>query len=63
MTPNCIKQIEKLEDECNATVGDKFLFTDLSAEQLLYAAIKGVGFDDVKYVLENTDWDKYLKGK
>ena len=57
MTDNCIKQIEELEKNDET-------FERLSVEQLLYSAIKGSGIEDVKYVLDNTNWDEMiLKGK
>lgn len=54
MTPKCIKRVERLEAESTA-------FAELSVEQLLYAAIKGSGLDDVRHVLDTTDWDKWAK--
>jgi hypothetical protein len=57
MTDNCIKKVHKMEEENEE-------FGDLSVEQLLYSAIKGSDFDDVKYVLEHTDWELMIsKGK
>ncbi len=57
MTDNCIKKVEELEKSSNA-------FDDLTVEQLLYSAIKGTSIEDVKYVIDNTDWaEMILKGK
>ena len=53
MTDNCIKVVDKLEEENE-------IFEGLSVEQLLYSAIKGSDIEDVKYVLENTDWSKVI---
>ena len=52
MTESCIKIIDKLQQENEA-------FCDLSIEQLLYCCIVGSGYEDTKYVLENTDWSKW----
>lgn len=51
MTKNCIDAVNEFEKENNT-------FADLSVEQLLYSAIKGTGIEDVKWVLESTDWEK-----
>jgi hypothetical protein len=52
MTNKCIKKVDALQQESEA-------FNDLSVEQLLYSAIIGTSYEDVKFVLENTDWSKY----
>jgi hypothetical protein len=52
MTDNCIKKVDALQQESE-------IFNELSVEQLLYSAVIGAGYDDVKYVLENTDWSKW----
>lgn len=52
MTDKCIKQVDQLQQ-------DSEVFSDLSVEQLLYSAIVGAGIEDVKYVLENTDWSEW----
>ena len=52
MTPNCMKEVKKLEEESQT-------FDSLSVEQLLYAAIVGTDLGEVKYVLENTDWAEF----
>lgn len=52
MTKDCIKKVDDLQQESN-------IFCDLSVEQLLYSAISGTDYEDVKHVLENTDWTKW----
>jgi len=52
MTPNCVKAVDNLQQESEA-------FNDLTVEQLLFAAICGAGLNDVKYVLEKTDWAEF----
>jgi len=54
MTKNCIKQVKRLYKESED-------FQDLSVEQLLYAAIVGTDYEEVKTVLETTNWSKYCK--
>lgn len=56
MTRKCIKQVQKLQQKNGK-------FNDLSVEQLLYAAIIGSDFEEVKTVLEITDWSKYCAGE
>lgn len=53
MTPDCIKKVEGL-------YAKNEVFEDLSIEQLLYSAIKGTGLSEVKMVLDDTDWSKWL---
>lgn len=55
MTKDCIKQVDALQQESEA-------FNDLSVEQLLYSAISGTSLEDVRSVLENTDWAKWCQG-
>lgn len=52
MTDNCIKEVDELQQSSEE-------FNDLSVEQLLYSAICGTDLEDVRYVLDNTDWFKY----
>ena len=52
MTKDCIKDVYKLQQESE-------LFCDLTIEQLLFAAIIGSDFEEVKNVLEITNWSKY----
>lgn len=54
MTKNCIKIVNEL-DKTNE------VFNSLSAEQLLYAAIKGTSLEDVRYVLEDTNWKDLIE--
>lgn len=56
MTPNCIKNVEKLYQENE-------VFQDLTIEQLLYSAIKGTGLDEVRRVLHLTDWSEWVDKK
>lgn len=53
MTKDCIKEVQKLAIESD-------IFSDLTVEQLLYAAIAGSDFDEVKSVLELTNWSKFF---
>jgi len=60
MTPECVMRVIDFEqDELARDI--EAPFDSFSVEQLLLCAIKGAGLDDVKFVLENTDWDKWLK--
>ena len=52
MTNRCIKEIDGLQQENEA-------FSDLSIEQLLYSCIAGSGYEDTRFVLENTDWSEW----
>lgn len=56
MTPNCIKKVLDLQNECEK-------FNDLTVEQLLYAAIVGSDLDEVRRVLNSTDWNKWCQGR
>lgn len=67
MTPDCIKRLEYLEDqattisEADISSDGVFTFIDLSVEQLLYAAIKATSIEEVRAVLEVTDWDYWIR--
>jgi len=56
MTKNCIKQVLKLQEDCE-------VFNDLTVEQLLYACISAVGLDETVAVLATTPWKKYCSGE
>ena len=55
MTNSCIKTVHELSKASET-------FADLSIEQLLLAAINGSAgmVEDVRYVLENTNWEPHI---
>lgn len=46
MTLNCVEKLAELRETCPE-------FADLSAEQLIYEAVTGVGVADVKFILND----------
>ena len=52
MTKKCIEEVYEMQNKCEE-------FCDLTIEQLLFAAIIGSDYEEVKTVLESTDWSKY----
>jgi len=60
MTPECIQQIKDIENAEFETLAGEGPFTALSIEQLLYAAIKSTSIEEVRTVLEVTDWDRWI---
>ena len=55
MTKGCKKQVHDLQNESET-------FSDLSLEQLLYAGIAGVDYEEVRMVLESTNWLEWCPG-
>ena len=53
MTEECVAFVDNLEFECTD-------FAGLSAEQLIYAAMKGTSVEDVVWIVMNTGVEDWL---
>ena len=52
MTPDCIEEVDGLQQESET-------FCDLTVEQLLYACVVAVGLEETRLILEHTNWSKW----